>query len=121
MKNQKGASGLTILVILFLAASILTIVMKVAPMFFDNMTVAKVLEDVGAQSDIAELSDDSIISAFSKRLTINNVRGFDMKKLVIGRDDGMLTIDINYETRDTIFKNIDVIVSFENHFETKAQ
>jgi len=121
MKNQKGASGLTILVILLLAASILTIAMKVAPMYFDNMTVAKVLEDLGAQSDIAELEDDSIISAFSKRLIINNVRDFDIKKVVIGRDDGMLTIDINYEKRDNIFKNIDVIVSFENHFETKAQ
>ena len=121
MKNQKGASGIAILVILFLAASILTIVMKVAPMFFDDITIGKVLEDVGAQSDIAELADDDIIRAFSKRLNINNVRDFDNKKIVIGRDEGMMTIDINYEKRDKIFKNIDVIVSFENHFETKIQ
>jgi len=121
MRNQKGASALSIMVILFLAASILTIVMKVAPMFFDNMTIAKVLEDIGDQTDIAELSDDEIISAFSKRLTINNVRDFDVKKVVIKRDDGLLTIDINYEKRENIFKNIDAVASFENHFETKAQ
>ena len=121
MKNQKGASALSIMVILFLAASIMTIVMKVAPMFFDNMTIAKVLEDIGAQSDIAELSDDEIVGTFSKRLTINNVRDFDVKKVVIKRDDGLLTIDINYEKRENIFKNIDAVASFENHFETKAQ
>ena len=121
MRNQKGASALSIMVILFLAASILTIVMKVAPMFFDNMTIAKVLEDIGAQSDIAALSDDEIVGAFSKRLIINNVRDFDPKKIVIKRDDGLLTIDINYEKRENIFKNIDAVASFENHFETKAQ
>ncbi len=121
MRNQKGASALSIMVILFLAASILTIVMKVAPMFFDNMTIAKVLEDIGAQSDIAELADDEIISAFTKRLSINNIRGFDTKKIIITRDDGLLAIDINYEKRENIFKNIDAVASFENHFETKAQ
>lgn len=121
MKNQKGASALSIMVILFLAASILTIVMKIAPMFFDNMTIAKVLEDIGAQSNIAELGDDEIRSAFSKRLTINNVRDFDTKKLVITRDDGVLAIDVNYEKRENIFKNIDAVASFENHFETKVQ
>ncbi|WP_250657282.1 DUF4845 domain-containing protein [Alkalimarinus coralli] len=121
MRNQKGASALSIMVILFLAASILTIVMKIAPMFFDNMTIEKVLKDIGAQPDIAELSDDEIISAFSKRFSINNIRNFDLKSIVIKRDDGLLTIDINYEKRENIFKNIDAIVSFENHFETKAQ
>ncbi|MFD2229648.1 DUF4845 domain-containing protein [Alkalimarinus sediminis] len=121
MRNQQGASALSLMVILFLAASILTIAMKIAPMYFDNMTIAKVLEDIGAQSDIAELSDDEIISAFSKRLTVNNVRDLDLKYVVIKRDDGLLTIDINYEKRENIFKNIDAIVSFENHFETKAQ
>lgn len=121
MRNQKGVSALSIMVILFLAASILTIVMKVAPMFFDNMTIAKVLEDIGAQTDIAELSDDEIISALSKRLTINNVRDFDLKQVAITRDDGLLMIDINYEKRENIFKNIDAVASFENHFETKVQ
>lgn len=121
MKNQKGASGLTILVILFLAASILTVAMKIVPMYLDNMTIAKVLEDIGKQSDIAELSDDDIMSAFDKRLTINNVRNFDSKNIVIKREEGMLTIDVNYENRDNIFKNIDAIVSFKNHFETKTQ
>ena len=121
MKNQKGASGLTIMVILFLAASIMTIGMKVAPMFFDNMTIAKVLEDIGAQTNTGESEDDDRLGAYSKRLIINNVRGFDMKSVVIKRDDGLLTIDINYENRDNVFKNIDVVASFENHFETKVQ
>lgn len=121
MRNQQGASALSIMVILFLAASILTVAMKVVPMYFDNMTIAKVLKDIGAQSDIAELSNDEIISAFSKRLTINNVRNFDLKQIAITRDDGLLVIDVNYENRENVFKNLDVVASFRNHFETEVQ
>jgi hypothetical protein len=117
-KKQQGAS--TPLVILFVAMAmiVLTIAFKLYPAFYENWQVKHVLEGFDNETGLADISVNEIKSRFDKRLLTNNVRDFNSTKhLTVSKQDGSLSIYIEYEVRVPIYKNIDAIVSFEESLE----
>ena len=105
------------LLVLLMFVSLAIIGMKVIPPFVDNMTLNSILKEVAKTKDIETLDDSDIREAFSKRFSINGVRNISMDQIVIKRE-GKLVIEINYETRVNVFRNIDVAISFENQFDS---
>ncbi len=120
-KKQSGVSMISMMVVLLLGVAILSLVFTLLPLYMDNWTISKALEQV-AQSDNAErMSDREIVSKVQNQLTVNGVRDFDTKHLVITRDKGRMHLIADYEVRTPIVKNIDAIVSFKNRFEIEAK
>jgi len=120
LQNQAGASAPLVMVILGMAAVILTLVFKLYPPIFEHWQVESVVESFEDDSDVTELSEAEIQKRFNKRLVINNVRNFKPNEwLFITKDDGLLTIEVNYEVRVPIYRNIDAIMTFEKAFEKK--
>jgi hypothetical protein len=121
MKNynkQQGAS--TPLVILFFAMAmiILTIAFKLYPAFYEHWQVTHVLEGFEEERDLPDLSANEIKTRFGKRLLTNNIRNFDStENLTVTKQDGVITMYIEYEVRIPIYENIDAIVSFEESLE----
>ncbi len=105
------------LLVLLMFVSLAIIGMKVIPPFVDNMTLNSILKEVAKTKDIESLDDDDIRKSFSKRFSVNGVKNISVDQIVITRE-GKLTIDINYETRVNVFRNIDAVVSFKNHFDS---
>tara|TARA_R110002167_G_scaffold83583_6_gene226953 strand:+ start:4098 stop:4472 length:375 start_codon:yes stop_codon:yes gene_type:complete len=117
-KNQQGAS--TPLVILFVAMAmiVLTIGFKLYPAFYEHWQVTNVLEGFDEEPGLADLSVKEITTRFDKRLVTNNIREFNMKEsLTVTKNDGKLSMYIEYEVRVPIYENIDAIVSFEESLE----
>ena len=119
--RQIGASSFTLLFMLIMGALAITLAIKLLPLYLDNNSVNSVINSMGEDQKLQTYQDKQIRQKIQSRLTINNIRDFDGKNIVIKRDNGLLTIDANYEKRENIFKNIDVVVSFENHFETRLK
>ncbi len=103
--------------VLIMAIALITIGIKVVPPFVDNWTVSSILKEVGKNKDIESMDDADIREAFSKRFSINAVDNISMDQIVINRE-GKLIIDINYEVRTNVFRNIDAVISFKNRFDS---
>jgi len=120
IKRQKGASGLsilfTIVVIVFFGATGL----KLTPVYLDNFTVKGALDALGEQPGITKMSRSKIKSVLMKQLQINNVRNIKNEDIVVNKEKGRLTVNIDYEIRMDLIQNIDLLVSFENQFEAVA-
>ena len=118
LQKQAGASTPIVIVFLGMSAVILTLAFKISPTFFEHWQVESVIESFEDDPNVTELSEVEIQKLFSKRLVINNVRNFKMSEwLFVTKDDGLLTIEVSYEVRVPVYRNIDAIMTFEKGFE----
>jgi len=117
-RRQGGASMAGTLVLLLLGAAVLTVVIKIVPIYIDSWTIREAAEKVMEADDIARQGDREIVSRLQSQLNINGIRDFDSKNIVIKRDRGRLSLILDYEVRTHIVKNIDAVLSFNNQFET---
>lgn len=113
--RQRG-SIYTTMIMVALLGFVLLAALKVAPAYMDNNVVTNAMEGIRTNNDIAAMSIGEIRTSLMRTLNTNRIEGFDAANVVVAREGAQEYIDINYETRVTLFYNIDAIVKFENRF-----
>ena len=118
--KQQGLSALGILLVLTIAGFFLTIATKVGPLYLDNSFVNAALQSL-ASEPIHKLSDAKIRRRLGDSLRINNVRDVNAKDTVIERKKTATTVSLDYERRINFLANVDIVVVFENTYDTSAR
>lgn len=116
-KNQRGASGLSILFVIVVIVFFGATGLKLIPVYLDNAAVKGALDTLEEQPGITKMSKSKIKSILLKQFQVNNVRNIKKESIVVNKEKGRLTVNIDYEVRLDLIQNIDMIVSFENQFE----
>jgi len=118
--SQRGASILSILLVLGMAAVLLMVAFKLYPAYYEHWQIEQVVDSFEDESGLSEMSAREIEKNFQKRLTTNNVRNFKMKDNVeIFMEDDTLYIDVAYEVRVPIYRNIDAVMTFTKSLEKR--
>lgn len=118
-RKQQGLSALSILVILAIAGFFLTIGTKVGPLYLDNSFVNAALQSL-SEEPIHKWTDSQIRRRLQDSFTINSVRDVYAKDAVIERKKTATTVTLNYERRVNFMANVDVVVVFNNVYDTSA-
>lgn len=115
--RQKGASLLSIMIILIIGGVFFSVGFKLYPAYFDYKLVDSVLTDVS--TDQGELSKPLIRlrQDVQKKFRINQVQLPEKDSLVIRQERGIVYFDLDYEVRVPMFFNVDAIVSFNKQYE----
>lgn len=120
LKKQQGVSALFILVFLGLLALALLVSFKLYPAYYEHWQIESVIESFEEEKDLADLSVKEVIKRFQLRLQTNNVRNFDFDDSVfIDMEDGVLSIELDYEVRQNVYRNVDAVVIFKKQVEIK--
>ncbi len=120
LSKQGGASPILTLIFLGLLAIVLTIAFKLYPAFYEHWQVESVVESFEDESGLGELSEKDINRRFQTRLQTNNIREFNLEdNVLISKGDGLLSIEVDYEVRVNIYRNIDAIMVFQKSFEKR--
>jgi len=118
IKKQQGVSGIFVILFIAMSAAVLTVAFKLYPVFYDNWLIEGVVDSFEDETGLEDLTDVDIEERFRKRMTTNSIRSFDTEEsLYIVMEDGLFTIDLNYEVRVPIYRNVDAVVKFEKSFE----
>lgn len=118
--HQRGASPFITLLFVAMLAFFVTIIFKLAPPFYDFWQIQKVMESFAEEPDMAELKVKEVESRFDKRLMVSNIREFKRdENVTITAKDQVLTIDVDYEVRVNMFRNIDAVIVFTHTVEYK--
>ena len=117
--KQQGLSALGLLLVLAIGGFFLTIATRVGPLFLDNSFVNAALQSLENES-VHTLTDRQIRRKLSDYFTVNNVRDVSVKDLVIERKKTATTVRLDYERRINFLANVDVVVVFENVYDTSA-
>lgn len=117
LDHQRGASTLGVLVAVLFFGSLLTLGIKLGPIYLDDLTIQEALEGLEGTENLGTMGPSDIRGLINKRLSVNNVRGFDAKNISISKDGDLVKIDVDYEVRTDIFSNIDAVVHFQHSYE----
>jgi hypothetical protein len=119
-RSQKGVTMLTIAFYLGLLAFVVLTALKLFPVYMESFSVASSVEAMNSAQE--EYSGAMAVRiALLKKLGFNNVQNVTKDDISVTRENQVYMIDVNYEVRIPYIKNINLVVSFENHAEVPAR
>jgi len=118
--RQRGASTLGILVSVLFFASLLTLVIKLGPAYLDDYTVKGALQGLDGEEGLSKMTPADVRRLVTKRLSVNNVDGFNAKDIQIEKDGDIVIISLEYEVRTHMLSNVDAVMSFSHFYELKG-
>ena len=102
--------GLLTVIILILSLALLA--MKMIPVYMRNHTIRTVIEGMQDEPGITKMSPGNIKKMVMRRLDINSVYDFDRKTLSVKKVKGYYNIIVEYEVRQDVMGNVDLVMSF---------
>ncbi|ARM85170.1 MULTISPECIES: DUF4845 domain-containing protein [Marinobacter] len=121
MHRQSGASALVIMIMVLFFGGLLTLAIKLGPAYLDDITIQEALESLEGTEDLSTMGPAQVRSLINKRLSVNNVRGFDEKNITVEKDGDLVIINVDYEVRNNLFRNVDTVIHFQHEYEMKGK
>lgn len=118
-KYQKGVSATGWLLILLVVGFTLLCVFRMVPAYVDNRYIQEGLLDLAEEGDkIEEMSPHDIRRRVGKFFQMNNVRSQSANSIEVERRQNKTLVKMNYEVRVPIIYNIDVVMTFNNEWDS---
>jgi hypothetical protein len=118
--RQQGGALAMVIVALFFGA-LLTLAIKLGPAYIDDITIQEALESLEGTEGLSQMGPAEVRRLINKRLSVNNVRGFDAKHISVDKNGEYVVINVDYEVRNNLFANVDSVVHFQHEYELKGQ
>jgi hypothetical protein len=115
-RKQVGLTAIGVLGAITGLAAVVTLVLRLGPHYIDWQTMRSVMGDLPA-SQVHTMSKRDIRESLQKRFRVNSLRDFDLKDiLTIDRQKTQTTLAIQYERRENLLGNVDVVLSFSEEY-----
>jgi len=121
LNKQRGLTFISLVFILGLIAFFTLLVLKIAPIYFNNSKVKNALAAVEQSVDITSKTRQEILSSLDKRFNMNYVEYVTQDDIKIIAQPGYVKVDIEYERVEPIMGNLSVLVEFHEGFEVGNQ
>lgn len=118
--HQKGMTAIGWLLVMGLIAFFTLITLRLVPAYLEFAKVTSVLESLQNEPGITRKTRGEIIQMITKRFDVNDVYQVDAKQVKIKKEKGVLTVSINYERREHLVANVDVVTTFDKQVEVVA-
>lgn len=119
--SQRGASTLGILVAILFFGSLLTLLIKIGPIYLDDFTIQESIEGLDGTKGLSTMSARDVHKLINKRLSINNVRNLDPKAVTVKAEGNEVQVSVEYEVRTGVVSNVDAVVHFRHDYEMTGQ
>ena len=83
--------------------------------------IKKALENLDGTEGLSRMGPAQIRTLINKSLSVNNIRSLDAKDIVVEKDGELVLINVDYEVRNNLVRNMDVIVHFQHKYELKGK
>ena len=119
-KTKKGMSMIGIMLMLGLVAFLASAVFKMAPHYFDYMSLEKMITSVETDKASEINSVAAFYSHMSKGMTVNSIRDLDLDKaLTVTIENGEFLAHLKYEKREPLIQNLDLVARFDKEFRVR--
>ncbi|WP_444907698.1 DUF4845 domain-containing protein [Microbulbifer sp. SSSA008] len=118
LQQQRGMSYWGWLLIIAMLGFALTCVSKMAPAYLDARYVNEGLKTLGQNPNLEEMTTGQIKKELNRFFLVNNVRGEPTKSVQVVRGAKGSVVSINYELRQPLIYNVDVVMKFNKQLDT---
>lgn len=115
--DQKGMTFIGWVIVLAIIGFFAMVVIKLVPIYLEYQSVVSAMQAVAAEDN---RTPGEIRASLGKKLDINNVTVVKAADFEILREDGGITLAIEYEARTNFVANIDIVVNFSKAVELKG-
>ncbi|MDQ2075386.1 DUF4845 domain-containing protein [Marinimicrobium sp. ABcell2] len=120
LKLQRGISMPLLVLIIAIGGFFLLCAFKVVPIYAENRYVVAALNSLAADPvRLHSMTPREIRQELLRFYDINNVRSPGPRNNIeVEKRSGNTIVNINYETREPLVWNIDLVLSFENQLDS---
>ncbi|MGL6161297.1 DUF4845 domain-containing protein [Microbulbifer sp.] len=118
LRNQRGMSYWGWLLVVVVFGFILTCVSKMGPAYIDAYYVDEGLRKLAENAELRDMSRGDIKKELDRFFRINNVRGKPTKAVKIVRGADSMLVSVDYELRQPLIYNVDVVMKFDKQLNT---
>ncbi|MGY6277285.1 DUF4845 domain-containing protein [Methylomonas sp. MgM2] len=115
--KQRGLTFISLVFILGLIAFFTLLVLKIAPIYFNNSKVKNALAAVEQSTNITSKTRQEILTSIDKRFNMNYVEYVTHDDIKIVAQPGYVKVNVDYERVEPIMGNLSVLVEFHEGFE----
>ncbi len=119
--HQRGMTAIGWLLVLGLIAFFTLITLRLLPLYLEYSKVSSVFESLVDEPGIGTKPRRGIIILVTKRFDINDVRKVSPKLIKVSKEKGVTRISIEYERREHLMSNIDIVASFNKQIEVPSR
>ena len=119
--NTQQGGALTMMIMALFFGGLLTLAIKIGPAYIDDITIQEALESLEGTEGLEQMGPAQVRTLINKRLSVNNVRGFDAKNITVEKNGEFVVIKVDYEVRNNIIGNVDSIVHFQHEYELEGK
>ncbi|MDP5210584.1 MULTISPECIES: DUF4845 domain-containing protein [unclassified Microbulbifer] len=117
---QRGMSYWGWLLLVAVLGFVLTCASRMAPAYLDARYVTEGLKILAENPDLETMSAGQIKKELGRFFLINNVRGEPTEALQVVRGAKGTLVSINYELRQPLIYNVDVVMKFNKQLNTAS-
>ena len=117
LKSQRGMTAIGMMSILVLVGFVLMLVGKSFPSYLDQFKVSSALNGLITDSRAKGASDKELMSLVIKKLQVDDVESIGLDNIVITKTTTGINIQIKYESRVSMFSNVDAVIMFDESIE----
>lgn len=114
--RQRGMSPVAMVMMVIVVVSFGTFGVKTVPAYVDFNTIDTAIKSLLSDSKVGLLSEREVADRIGKRFMINNVDVIRVSDLEINKEGGYLTVELDYEVRNNLFSNIDIVMAFKKEY-----
>ncbi len=119
--RQRGMTPIGWVLVFLLIAFFALIALKLVPIYLQSFSVGSVISDLKDEPGIGAMTSREITSLVTKRLDVNMVTGVNAEDIYVERLGSTKKIIADYEVREGMLGNVDVVVSFKKSVEVPAR
>lgn len=119
--RQRGMTPIGWILVFLLIAFFTLVALKLVPIYLDSFTIGSVISDMRQEPGIGAKTPREVVAMIEKRLDINMVEGITADDIFVEKIGDTMTISAEYEIREKMVGNVDVIVSFSKSVEVSAR
>ncbi len=116
LSGQSGMSALGLIATIAVVVAFVVLTLRLGPHYIDFRTLQAVMGDLPG-AEVHEMDKRAILETLQKRFKINNLRSFRARDVIsIDRNKSGTTILINYEIREPLLGNADIVLTFNESY-----
>lgn len=116
--RQRGMSGSGWFLLIVVVLGSASVGLRLIPHYTQHSTVDGQIRALLDRPEMSGMGRNEVHERLKTNLKLNNVRDFDTRdKLTMEITAGVVKMDLFYEVREPLFWNVDVILTFEEHYE----
>ncbi|MDD3517640.1 MAG: DUF4845 domain-containing protein [Chromatiales bacterium] len=117
LKRQQGVSIIALVAGVALAVVVVTIGVRLLPIYMEYFSVNSILKDVSSQGGASKRSITEIRKSAERHFSVNDINRVKLTDIVLDTKGGKPELVLKYEVRTKLIGNVDGVVVFDRRYE----